>query len=88
MTTIQRTRTRTVSAREANQRFSKLLSEVAAGAEVVITRRGTPVAKLSPVDAAAYEARRQEAIERMMKRLETGVRLGGIKVDRDEIYDR
>ena len=33
---------RTVSAREANQGFSKLLQSVAEGEEVLITRRGKP----------------------------------------------
>ena len=37
-----------VSSREANQQFSRLLSEVAEGEEVVITRRVQPVATLAP----------------------------------------
>jgi len=36
-----------VGAAEANQRFSRLLAESEAGREVVITRRGQPVARLS-----------------------------------------
>ncbi|MGH6912754.1 MAG: type II toxin-antitoxin system Phd/YefM family antitoxin, partial [Geminicoccales bacterium] len=39
---------KTVSAREANQQFSRLLGEVAAGEEVVITHRGKPVATILP----------------------------------------
>ena len=39
----------TVSAREANQQFSKVLERAVAGEEVTITRRGVPVAKLVPV---------------------------------------
>lgn len=38
----------TITAREANQHFSRLLREVAAGKNYVITRNGTPVAKLGP----------------------------------------
>ena len=41
---------KTVSAREANQGFSELLAQVERGQEVLITKRGTPVAKLSPVE--------------------------------------
>ena len=39
----------TITAREANQNFSRLLREVAGGKEYVITRSGTPVATLAPV---------------------------------------
>jgi prevent-host-death family protein len=35
-----------VSAREANQAFSRILGEAEAGEEIVITRRGKPVATL------------------------------------------
>lgn len=38
----------TITAREANQQFSRLLAEVAAGRSFVITRHGVPVARLSP----------------------------------------
>ena len=40
---------KTVSAREANQHFSRLLRAAAEGEDVVITRRGKPVAKLVPI---------------------------------------
>ena len=38
-----------VGAAEANQRFSRLLSEAETGREVLITRRGQPVARLSAI---------------------------------------
>ena len=38
----------TVTARAANQRFSRLLQEVAAGKAFIITHRGRPVARLVP----------------------------------------
>ena len=41
---------RTVSAREANQQFARILGQASAGEEIVITRRGKPVAVLSPID--------------------------------------
>lgn len=80
---------RRVSLMTANQEFSKLIREVEQGEEVLITRRGRPIAKLLPhstdktVDpawAAAYE--------RMMARLEEGASLGGLKVVRQDLYDR
>lgn len=36
---------------EAKTHFSRLLAQVAAGESVVIAKAGTPVAKLTPVDA-------------------------------------
>jgi prevent-host-death family protein len=39
---------RHVTAREANQRFARLLSSVEDGEQVVITKRGKPVAVVSP----------------------------------------
>ena len=41
---------RTAGVREARQNLSKLLEEVRRGAEIVITERGRPVAKLGPPD--------------------------------------
>lgn len=39
-----------VSVVKAKAHFSRLLAEVEAGRDVVITRRGTAVAKISPVE--------------------------------------
>ena len=39
----------TTTAREASQRFFRLLRDVAAGKEYIITCRGRPVATLAPV---------------------------------------
>jgi prevent-host-death family protein len=41
--------TKTVTVREANQSFARCIREVEAGEEFVITRNGTPVARLSSV---------------------------------------
>lgn len=77
-----------VSAREANQRFSKLLTEVANGQEVVITRHGKPVARLVPVPDTAAARKREAAIKRMVEMMERGFPLGGRRFTRDEIYER
>jgi prevent-host-death family protein len=79
---------RTVSAREANQRFSKLLQAVVEGEEVVITRRGKPVARLAPVEAAV-DAERQAEIDRLIEHWREGVDLGEpVSWTRDELYER
>ena len=79
---------KTVPAREANQAFSRLLREAAAGEEIVITRRGEPVAKLVAFDSAKAKAERSRAHARLMKRLRRGVDLGGRKFTRDEMHER
>jgi prevent-host-death family protein len=42
----------TVNIHDARTHLSRLLEEVAAGAEVVIARAGTPIARLVPIEAA------------------------------------
>ncbi|MBM3511425.1 MAG: type II toxin-antitoxin system prevent-host-death family antitoxin [Alphaproteobacteria bacterium] len=76
---------KTVSDREANQAFSKLLAYAAAGEEVVITRRGKPIARLLAVHSANGHETRRKLAQRMLRRLRRGYHLGGIKASRDEI---
>ena len=80
---------RTVSLMTANQKFSKLIREVENGQGIVITRRGRPVAKLLPHKAEKTDDPEwKAAYDRMMTRLKKGASLGGLKIDRDELYDR
>jgi prevent-host-death family protein len=78
---------KSVSAREANQAFSRCLAEAEAGEEILITRRGRPVAKLVPITPADAEAERQKAIDDAIRLMRKGFPLGGLRVDRNEIYD-
>ena len=80
---------RTVSLMTANQEFSKLIKEVERGQDFLITRRGQPVAKLTPhpVDKASDPVW-AAAYRRMRARLEQGASLGGLRVDRKTLYDR
>ena len=41
---------RAITASDANQRFSELLREVQDGESFVVTSRGRPVAKVTPID--------------------------------------
>ncbi|MCB2052622.1 MAG: type II toxin-antitoxin system Phd/YefM family antitoxin [Geminicoccaceae bacterium] len=78
----------TVTAREANQHFARILKQAEAGEEVVITRRGKPVVKLVAVgeteEEAAKKAReREEALEFFRK----GIKGGPVKPwTREELY--
>lgn len=68
-----------VGAFEAKNQLSALLDKVEKGAEIVITRRGKPVAKLVPADPGfdREKARRAAAGLREISRTTT---LGGIKI--------
>jgi prevent-host-death family protein len=52
---------KTINLRDANQGFSRCISEVEAGEEFVITRNGKSVARLMPVDAKRMLTPDQEA---------------------------
>jgi prevent-host-death family protein len=76
-----------ISAREANQRFSELLAKVESeGLGFVVTKRGRPVARILPVDKRSGLSPEQEAaLERI---LTTGWNLGIGTFKREELYDR
>ncbi len=56
----------TVTLAEAKTHLSHLLDQVAAGEEVVITRRGHPVAKISPIVAGKQPVRSLAAFRQTM----------------------
>jgi prevent-host-death family protein len=67
-----------VSLREANQHLSRYVEAVERGEEVIITRRGKPVAKIVRIASAQRLTTAQKAArERMLARMRKGYRLGG-----------
>ena len=76
-----------ISAREANQSFSRVLSEAEHGDTIVITRRGKPVAVLAPY-ASRQSPERAQAIERLVELMRKGLPLGGRRYTRDEMHER
>ena len=78
---------RTVGAREANQQFSRLLREAEAGQEILITRNGEPVARLSPAKRRRTARARAAALRRLEKLMDKGLDLGGRRWTRDELHD-
>ena len=73
----------------ANQEFSRLIREVERGEGVLITRRGRPIAKLVPHRGDKTEDPEwTAAYGRMMAQMEEGASLGGLKIERAELYDR
>jgi prevent-host-death family protein len=68
-----------VSTLEAKNRLRALLTEVARGAEITITRRGVPVAKLVPVGPTFDRTKAQRAAAGL-RDASRGATLGGIKI--------
>ena len=79
---------RTVSAADANRQFSTILGHAVEGETVIITRRGAPVAQLTPYGRPPADEARAAAWNRLLTTLEEGVHLGGAAFDRDSLYDR
>ena len=81
---------RSVSAREANQHFSRILRDVEAGAEIVVTRRATRwrgSCRRRRLVNGHLTAQQEAAYARSMERLRKGWALGGGRFSRDELYD-
>jgi len=77
---------RILTARDANQRFSKILAEVEAGETVLITKNGKTVAELRPrADDPTDDPAWREAFKRMLAVMRatpaTGYRVGVITGD-------
>jgi prevent-host-death family protein len=81
---------KTISAREANHGFSDLLARVERGEEVLITKRGAPVAVISPYRPPAMTAERKAAIDHALKLMAKGLPWGeGLRrFTRDEMHER
>lgn len=76
---------KTVSAADANRRFSELLRRVRRGRSFVVTSHGTPVARLVPIaetDAIAAGARRA-----LLARLRAQPATDIGRWTRDELYE-
>ena len=72
-----------ITASEANQRFSKMLRDVANGASFTVTSRGRPVARVVPIAAKAQGERFRELAEH----LDTLPILHAGDWKREELYD-
>jgi prevent-host-death family protein len=67
-----------VGAFEAKTHLSRLLDQVERGETIVITRRGKPVARLSPVQDPSRDERRDAIAQ--LKELRSGQTLGGLSL--------
>lgn len=76
---------KSISAAEANRSFSKLLRDVREGQTFIVTAHGRPVAKITPVSAAAVALERGRA--RLLERLRQQEATDVGRWTRDELYD-
>jgi prevent-host-death family protein len=76
---------RSVSAAEANRRFSRLLSEVRQGRSYVVTSHGRPVAKISPPGQS--EEMTLAARKALFERLRRQPAVNIARWTRDELYE-
>ena len=75
-----------VSLREANQNLSRYVAEVEKGGEILITRRGKPIARLSGIPERKRMSREQRVALRRLKASGRLLALG--RVRREDLYDR
>jgi prevent-host-death family protein len=80
----------TLTLREANQGFARLVREAEGGATFTITRRGVPVARLVPIgESPGRLTLAQEAARaRTRRRMESGWPLAAGPLDRDALHER
>ena len=70
---------REIGSFEAKNKLSALLDQVEHGAEIVITRHGTAVAKLVPADSG-FDRRKAERAAAGLREASKGVMLRGLKI--------
>jgi len=76
---MKQRKTQTVGAFDAKTHFSELLERAASGEEITVTKHGTPVAKLVPIQRGVDPTDRQAAIARWRANAQ-GITLGGLKL--------
>jgi prevent-host-death family protein len=78
-----------VTLRDINQRLPHYVKAVENGDEIVITRRGKPVARMMPIlSSKVLSPEQEEARKRLAGLMRKGIHLGGKPVKRDELHER
>lgn len=80
---------RLISLREANQHLAQYVQGVEQGDEIIITRRGKPVAKIIPMKDKPLLTPQQEETRKKIKTLmKKGLSLKGEIFQRDHLHER
>jgi len=75
--------------RDINQHLSRYIDIVENGSEIIITRRGKPVARLTSVTEPQPLTKKQQATrQRTLARMNQGFELGGKVFDKDASHER
>ncbi len=79
-----------VPIRHINQHLSHYINIVESGSDIIITRRGKPIARLTAITAAphALTEKQIKAQQRTLERMKRGYKLGGQAFDRDASHER
>ena len=78
-----------INIREANQYLSRYIDAVQEGDEIVITRRGLPVAKLTAyAKSLELNDSQKSARKRSRARMRKGYSMGGQMPMRETLYER
>ena len=78
-----------INIREANQHLSRYINAVQSGDEIIITRRGIPVAKLAAIAKSSELNDTQKAArKRSLARMRKGYSMGGQSPMRETLYER
>lgn len=81
--------TREVTMIEADRSFARCIQDVEAGEDIIITRDGVPIARLSPVaQRRVLTAEQRAAWARMEAAMDEGWDIGAGPLDRDSLHDR
>ena len=70
---------REIGAFEAKSKLGQLLDQVEHGEEIVITRRGRPVARLAPIEPGFDREKARRAVAGILE-MSKGVTLDGLKI--------
>ena len=78
-----------ISLREANQHLARYVEAVEKGDEVVITRHGSPVAKLLGIPKKRQLSLEQKVVwQKFHAQMQKGYNWGGKKFDRESAHGR
>ena len=78
-----------INIREANQHLSRYINAVQSGDEIIITRRGIPVAKLTAIAKSSELNDTQKAArKRSLARMSKGYSMGGQSPMRETLHER
>ena len=78
-----------VSLREVNQHFSQYIHSVEKGNEVIITRRGKPIAMMSSFEQQKKLTPQQEkSLQHLLSMMNKGFSFEGESFKRDELHER